>query len=280
MDYFFDLNQKSSSQKETLLWENWEENEHVVIFSPHDDDAVLGCGYLIRHFTKKNIPVSIVIFCEGDAGYSTAEERDTIVLRRKKETIACYEKLGVHKENIHYMGVPDFSLFSYSTRFALDGKKGTFDPLVTLLRKIRATRIFVPNGYLEHQDHEAVYNCGIYDAVQSSDPILADLGEPICLKSVTVYAVWADFSPIDAMVSKRETQIRANCGILSDESAEEAVIDAIRSSQSQLAIIDNLIAQRQSRKMGRGWAELYQKMQYRPSLDYSRYQALIDQILS
>ena len=279
MDRFFDLNQKCSSQEESLILENWGANEHIVVFSPHDDDAVLGCGYLIRHFTSKKIPVSIVIFCEGDAGYSAPEEKDSIVSRRKEETAACFEKLGVQKENIHYLGVPDFSLFSYSTRYTLDGKKGTFDPLVSLLRKIRATRIFAPNGYLEHQDHEAVYNCGIYDAVQSSDPILADLGEPIQLKSVTVYAVWADFSPIDAMVNGRNTQIRANCGILSDASAEEAVIGAIRCYRSQLAIIDNLIAQRQSRKMGRGWAELYQKMQYRPSLLYSRYQALIDQIL-
>ena len=279
MDRFFDFNQKISSEDANLIFKNWGNDEHIVIFSPHDDDAILGCGYLIRHFTEAKTPVSIVIFCNGDAGYSTTEEKDTIVLRRKQETISCYQKLGVAPENIHYLDVPDFSLFSYSTRFSLDGKKGTFDPLVSLLRKIRATRVLIPNGYLEHQDHEAVYNCGIYDAVQSSDPILADLGEPISLKSMMVYAVWADFSPLDAMVCGRDSQIRANCGILTDTASEETVIDAIRCYQSQLAIIYNLSALRQSRKMSCGWAELYQKFQYRPSLNYSRYQALIEQII-
>ncbi len=279
MDMFFELNQMTTGNSVGLLLDGWREEEVVVAFSPHDDDALLGCGYLLHHLLERKIPVYVVIFCNGNAGYSDITEKSYIVEKRKEETRAAYERLGVEKKNILYLDVPDFSLFSYATRIDVGGRSGTFDTLITFLRQVRATRVLIPNGYMEHQDHEAAYKCGIYDAVQSSDPILADLGEPIDLRSGLIYAVWSDFSPVDALAAHRDVTLRANSGVLTAQETEDNVIEAIKCFSSQLRIIDDLIDQRRSRKMDRGWVELYQKIVFRPKLRYELYRDCINRLL-
>ena len=275
---FFSIQKHMVSGDISLLFPDWKEDEVPVIFSPHDDDAVLGCGYLIQYFTSHQIPVHLAIFCQGDAGYSTVDEKASIVSRRKQETIECYQKLGIPKENIYYLDVPDFSMQAFSTRYDSEDKKGIFEELVAYLRKIRATRVIIPNSYMEHSDHEAVYRCGIYDAVQASDPILAELGTPIDLRSILIYAVWADFSPLNAMLCGRDDKIRADAGICMPDNVEHSVIEAICCYQSQASIIEQLIQQRQARKNNFGWAELYQQLQFRPSLQYENYRNCIESL--
>lgn len=275
---FFSISNHIVSEDISLLFPDWKEKEIPVIFSPHDDDAILGCGYLIQYFTSHQIPLHLIIFCKGDAGYSTVAEKASVVERRKRETIECYGKLGIKKENILYFDVPDFSMQVFSPRYRSEDEKGTFENLVAYLREIRATRIIIPNSYMEHSDHEAVYRCGIYDAVQASDPILAELGTPIDLKSMLIYAVWTDFSPVNALLHGRNEKIRADAGVCMPASVEDTVIDAIRCYQSQAAIIDQLIQQRQARKTRFGWAELYQNIQFRPSLRYENYRGCIESL--
>ena len=70
MDMFFELNQMTTGNSVGLLLDGWREEEVVVAFSPHDDDALLGCGYLLHHLLERKITVYVVIFCNGNAGYS------------------------------------------------------------------------------------------------------------------------------------------------------------------------------------------------------------------
>ena len=68
--------------------------EHLVIISPHDDDAVLGAGGLIKARSELRLKTTVLILTDGSLGYSKPEEKDTIVETRKQETKKCYEMLG------------------------------------------------------------------------------------------------------------------------------------------------------------------------------------------
>lgn len=72
---YYDLKQQTGSDSIDLLFPGLDPtNEHVVVFSPHDDDAILGAGYLICALQEIGCPVTILIFCDGRAGYSTPAE--------------------------------------------------------------------------------------------------------------------------------------------------------------------------------------------------------------
>ena len=83
---YYDVNKKTVSENIDTIFPGFGENEVLAVMSPHDDDAIIGAGYAICAAQKAGAEVYIVIFCKGDAGYSTVEEKETIEEVRTKET--------------------------------------------------------------------------------------------------------------------------------------------------------------------------------------------------
>lgn len=255
-----------------LLFPGWKKGERVAFFSPHDDDAVLGAGYLILATVRSGGIPHVFVFCRGDAGYSTPAEKKGIVQRRKSEAGRSYGRLGVRKTNLHFFDIADFSLISRLDRRPPWGK-GLFDKIVSWLRRERISRVIFSSGYLEHRDHTAVYETGVYTSPQAQDPILADLGEPHPVKSYLAYSVWGDFEP-----SPPGRQTRADLGILAADEDERQVIAAVKEFSSQARIIKNIVAHRKKRKTKGGYLELYRSIKLRQPIDYRPYFDLLKRI--
>jgi len=255
-----------------LLFPGWTSGEQVAFFSPHDDDVALGAGYLLLATAKNGGTPSIFIFCSGDAGYSTPEEKATIVSTRKKEAVAAYGDLGVDKKNIIFFDIPDFSLMAAMNREAPAGKS-LFDRIVMFFRSMKISRVVFPSGHYEHWDHTAAFYHGIYTSPQAGDPILADLGTPQTINSYFIYSVWGDFEPSNA----RQKGIRADLGILARERQETAVRKALGRFVSQGKIMQNTVAMlRDRRKTRTGYLELYKKAGVREPIDFGPYCRLLE----
>ncbi len=166
---FVDFRSLRKSPGIDLLFPNWQEGETVAFLSPHDDDVLLGAGYLLKATVENSGTPLLLVFCSGDAGYSNPEEKDTITQRRRQEAIQAYGALGVKEENIHSFDIPDFSLMTYVNR-NLNDKKGLFEEQVRLFREKRVSRVIFSSGYFEHWDHTAVFSMGIYTSPQSWRP--------------------------------------------------------------------------------------------------------------
>jgi hypothetical protein len=273
---YYDLGQRVASHSIDLLFPGLDPtNEHVVVFSPHDDDAILGAGYLIYALKQRGCPVSIVIFCDGRAGYSTPAEADTIVERRRAETIEAYRVLGLTSERIIRLDLPDFSAMPHLGWVMPWGQEGTLARVVPALRALGTTRLVIPNGYREHIDHEATHRSGAYDGPQIGDNILAQWGMPSRVRTTLIYAVWGDFSPEDALLDGRDPRIRANRAICVDSSVEEKVATGIRKFASQERVIEDIMAARRSRCDKDHWLELYQDFDPRPPLPMGPYWELV-----
>lgn len=96
-----------------------EKGESVVIFAPHPDDEILGCAGLIQKIIKSEGKVYIVYLTNGDHNqlpYRIYEKK--IVLKpkdyiklgeiRRRESINATKIIGVPKENLIFLGYPDF----------------------------------------------------------------------------------------------------------------------------------------------------------------------------
>ncbi|MFW6007205.1 MAG: PIG-L deacetylase family protein, partial [Halanaerobiales bacterium] len=153
---YYNFNNKEKSQNIDLLFPEWKgEKEKIVVFAPHDDDAMLGAGYILTAAQREGAECYIFIYCNGACGYSNPEQKDEIVDIRKEETVNAYGKLGIEEDHIIRFDYPDFSAYS-RIGWKLPGKeKGNLEKTIRELRKIKATRVLIPNGYREHFDHKA-----------------------------------------------------------------------------------------------------------------------------
>lgn len=276
---YYDLQNKKGVYSIDMVFPNWEKaNEKIAIFSPHDDDGVLGAGYAISSALENGGEVYIFIFCNGDAGYSSVALKNEIVKLRELEAIKAYKKLGIKESNIIRFGYSDFNISPFVGRFLLNGERGTFQRVIEELRELQISRVVIPNGYREHIDHETVFRIGAFDAPQNGDKILVDLGKPSVVKSILQYSVWSDFSPEDSIITGRDMNIRANRAILASAEQEDIVIQAIREFKSQGEIINGLIDSRQERRLGSNFLELYMLYDARPRLNFYPYIKLIGDI--
>ncbi len=287
---FFDLDARRELASIGQFFPNWSTSneENVVIFSPHDDDAILGAGYAILASISQGARVHIVIFQKGDAGYSKVSEKATIVETRKHETEAAYRALGVPPEHILRLELPDFSGNAYvghrkPTRDDEEAPLGTFKQLLVFLRKTRATRLLFANGFREHIDHSAVAASGLFYGPQAGDPVVVDWADPWAISSFMEYSVWGSFDPVEAI--RRATAgpgslaLSANLAIVASEDEERRVQQALHAFASQQAIIKGILENRKERRVtSGGFIELYMAVDPRPRLDYTPYKKLVDDI--
>jgi len=267
---FVDFQTPSRSEDIRLLFPGWKPGERVAFFSPHDDDVALGAGYLVLAVQAAGGEAHIVVFCRGDAGYSTAEEKGTIVAARRAEALAAYSLLGVPAENVHFFDLPDLSLMTYVNR-QVPAAEGVLDKMLRLLRSQRVSRVVLPNPNLENWDHTAVFNLGVYGAPQAGDPILADLGGPSPIQTFLSYAVWSDFEP-----AGWASAVRADAGILATRDEEGRVRKALAAFASQARVMAATVAhERDKRLFEDRFLELYRRAELRRPVEYGPYFELL-----
>jgi len=276
---FYDLNRKIRSPDPQAIFPKWQfDKETIAILSPHDDDAILGAGYMILYALVSGANVYVLIFCNGCYGYSKLELKNKIVEIRKQETINAYREIGLREENIIRFDYPDFSLRNFMGYILSNKEEGVLPKVIKELRRIKPTRLFVPNAYREHIDHEAVSYIGSYDGPQVGDPVVVDLGEPFKIISYLQYSVWSDFSPEDALVSNRSTLLRGSIVLAVTENVERKVRESIKKFESQQEILEYILSQRDGRKFRDRYLEVYLPYDPRPRLDYAPYKEAIASI--
>ena len=273
---FLDLHAGLKSRTPDPLFPGWTPgSERVVIFSPHDDDALLGAGYLILAVLEEAAHVHLVIFCDGRAGYSRVEDRDRIVARRRAETQRAYQRLGLLPEMITRLDLPDFSVPHYLGWKLPTGKDGLFARLLPLLRELRPSRLCLPNGWREHYDHTGVHQAGVYFGPQVGDAVLADWGQAPALRSALVYSVWGDFPPGEPGAQG----LRADRAILAPADTEKRIQEALAEFASQADVIAGLVQTRSARTEAGRALELYQSLDPRPLLEYGPYWRRVHSLL-
>jgi len=276
---YYDLRARVRSHDISLLFPDWQREERVMVFSPHDDDAVLGAGYAILAASSNGAEVYVCVFCDGWAGYSDPDGARTIVARRRRETIAAYESLGIPKDHIVRLEYPDLSLSSWLGWRLPGGAEGAAAKLLPKMRELRPTRLLIPNGYREHVDHEAAFRMGVHHGPQVGGAILAEYGSSERIRSYLQYSVGGDFSPEDALACEASACLRANRAIAAPVEVEKLILGAIGEFGSQSQVIArNLEAREVNRVRGNRALEVYLTVDPRPPLRYAPYHDLVKRI--
>ena len=146
--------------------EQWR-GKTVMVFTPHPDDDLFGCGGTLALLAKNGNKIIIVIYTNDNKGSFDLEMTSERLARiRKAEEEAAMEVLGVSKVNIHWLGYDDGEL-EYAEPKALCGQA------TKLIRQHRPDVVFSidPGEWYERwhkSDHRmAAFNTA--DAIRAAE---------------------------------------------------------------------------------------------------------------
>ena len=142
----------------------------VLVFAPHPDDEVFGCGGAIMLHVEQQIPVRVIIVTNGSYGISPEKESDYIH-QRQQESIIAASILGY--------GNPVF--WQYRDRELYYGEK-LIAEIINAIHETKADLVYTPSVYEIHPDHRALGMAVIEAVRRCANTIqlaLYEIGQPI-----------------------------------------------------------------------------------------------------
>ena len=118
----------------------------VIVFSPHPDDDILGCGGTIVKHVNAGAYVTIVYMTSGEAA-TWPEGPEELARLREKEAHRAANKLGVHE--LLFLREPDSDLQPSQKNIA---------KIMDILNEYKPDILYVPHLSDSHPDHVATHN--------------------------------------------------------------------------------------------------------------------------
>ena len=189
----------------------------IVIFAPHPDDEIAGCGSMLK-WRDEGHDIEIIIVSVGRAAYTYERQmgrlieseatditEDELVKIRMKEVEDVFNFLEIPLEKVHRFMLPDQNLKNF-IKEGIEKSK----PIIK-----DADRIVLPSNNNTHEDHQATYDIAVGAAKELNLTDMEFYG----------YAIYvANKAPREKMVKIKITEYR------------DKIFQAISMYKSQLAI--------------------------------------------
>lgn len=164
-------------------------NERLLVFAPHPDDEVLGCGGLMQRIKALGGRVGVVYLTTGDgcvtfnpfALINGKKIHRNLGYRRAKEALHAMEYLNISKDDMAFLGYPDRGLLTiwgmrenpyqeYRSRITgadyvfyrcseSQGMSYDFESLsrslALIIERFKPTMVLIPSSLDRHPDHRA-----------------------------------------------------------------------------------------------------------------------------
>lgn len=158
----------------------------IMVFAPHPDDDVLGCGGSIVKHRKKGRQVKVVYLTSGEAG-SPGFYPSGLNKVREAEAAQALHLLEV--ENPVFMGLPDGGI---------EVNAQNLDAVVALLRRERPEMIYLPHARDVHRDHLRTHELVLEACRRAAGPWHPQCGKHAWeVAWIIAYEVWAPLNEVN-----------------------------------------------------------------------------------
>jgi len=159
--------------------------EKVMVFAPHPDDDLIGCGGSMAHHVRQGDLVSIVYMTSGEAG-SIDSQQDALAACREDEARQAAACLQI--EDLVFLHYPDGGL---------EYRPQHLDALVSMIRTRQPNRIYLPHSGDAVSDHEATHRLVMEAIRRAAGPWHPQCGTaPWRVDTILGYEVW---TPLDTI---------------------------------------------------------------------------------
>ena len=149
--------------------------QNVLVVAPHPDDEILCCATALSDHVLAGDHVSVLVITDGD-GKDDVTPKESIAYGKKRrlETLAAMQKLGVPYEQVMFLGFPDGGLTEIETKNRTQSKftrlmktlqtslfpgtpytwGGLQSSLREVIKETEADVIYIPGELDNHPDHK------------------------------------------------------------------------------------------------------------------------------
>ena len=144
----------------------------TLVFAPHPDDEVLGCGGTIARKALAGTDVRVVIMTDGRTSHAHLIDPEQLVLIRRAEAGAAARELGLDPTTCTFLDFPDGELHRHRTPAiaAVSDLLGSFQP----------DEVYVPHRDDRQPDHVATYHI-VQSALRRHAPAVRMFEYPVWL---------------------------------------------------------------------------------------------------
>lgn len=119
-------------------------NKRILIFAPHTDDEILGCGGTIARNINEGNEVYVCVITKG---YPPIFPKVELTNLNQNETNRCHEFLGITKT--YFLDFPAADIESVK-RYILN------DKILEVVREVKPDEVYIPHRGDMQIDHQAV----------------------------------------------------------------------------------------------------------------------------
>lgn len=143
----------------------------ALVFAPHPDDEVFGCGGAIIRHVQQQDTVKVVIVTDGDFPVNESQNYPGYAPARRQESIEAAKVLGYGKPQ--YLGYPDRSV---------EADERMITHFLEIITDFNPQCIYLPSDLEIHPDHLAVYHAVVKSVgrfPENPDLYFYEIGSPL-----------------------------------------------------------------------------------------------------
>ncbi len=152
---------------------------HVMVFAPHPDDELVGCGGSMAKHIKLGNHVTVVYMTSGDAG-NVKYSKDELIKIREREAVNGLKVIGKCEP-----------VFLRNMDGYLEANSENLIKVVELIRKAKPEIVYIPHANEAHQDHKVTYDLVNKAITKARGNWFQEAkGEPWAVKTIFAYEVY------------------------------------------------------------------------------------------
>jgi LmbE family N-acetylglucosaminyl deacetylase len=159
--------------------------ESILVFAPHPDDDIIGCGGSIAKHIQQGNQISIIYMTSGEAG-SLEYKPEELNQIREEEAQNAAASLGV--TDLTFLRNPD----GY-----LEYKQENLSRIVAIIRLKKPTIVYIPHSADAVPDHLITHQLAVEGCRRAAGPWFQECGEqPWGVKHILGYEVWTPLQKV------------------------------------------------------------------------------------
>ena len=157
----------------------------ILVFAPHPDDDLIGCGGSLARRVRQGARVDVVYLSLGESG-SLRYSKEELGEMRRREALAAASSLGI--QGTRFLGLEDGGIEVNPRNTKL---------MIRILRELKPHCVYVPHAQDAHRDHKAAHEL-VKEAVWTAGgPWFRDCGAaPWAVSTLLAYEVWTPLGDI------------------------------------------------------------------------------------
>lgn len=128
---------------------NFNQNARAIVFAPHPDDEVLGCGGTITLKVMAGADVRVVVMTDGRTSHAKFVNAPTLIQMRRQEALKAAKHLGLEPSDYTFLDFEDHRLHEHISQAR--------HHVVEMLEQSEPGQVFVPHRHDRLSDHVATF---------------------------------------------------------------------------------------------------------------------------